>query len=76
MFRRVPIFTIRVVYKSGYTHDFEVTEFKINQTENGKKMSWVSVSDSNKPVDIASDLDHIESVWQVGFHHVWKWGSK
>ena len=53
------IFTIRIVYKSGYTHDFDVYDFKI-----GSKFSWETVDPNNKPILIG--VDDIAAVWQVG----------
>lgn len=54
------IFRVRIVYKSGYTHDFDCTDFTIS----GSKVSWESVDYSNKPVKIG--FDDIAAVWQVG----------
>jgi hypothetical protein len=60
MIKLTPIFKIRVVYKSGYTHDFEVYEFSVN----GGRYEWKAVSDDNKPVIIG--VDEIAAVYQVG----------
>lgn len=54
------IYTIRVVYKSGYTHDFDVYSFSF---EDGF-YSWEAVDVSNKPVVIGGT--EIAAVWQVG----------
>jgi hypothetical protein len=54
------IFKIRVVYKSGYFHDFEVRDFAIK----GGHWTWSSVDDANKPVLL--NVDAVESVWQIG----------
>ena len=54
------IFTIKVNYKSGISHTFDVTEFEFN----GRSFTLKPVEDSNKPVILGAD--HIESVWQVG----------
>lgn len=54
------VFRVRIVYKSGYTHDFECTNFTISKNE----VKWESVTDSNRPIRIG--LDDIAAVWQVG----------
>lgn len=54
------IFTVRVVYKSGYTHEFDVYEFE--STGNGFK--WRAADDTNKPLLIG--VDEIAAVWQTG----------
>lgn len=55
------IFRVRIVYKSGYTHDFECTDFEISNS----KVTWQSVSERNRPIKIG--LDDIAAVWQVGY---------
>jgi len=54
------IFMIRIVYKSGYTHDFETYNFKI---EDGR-YSWEPVSIDNHPLLLGAD--EVAAVWQVG----------
>lgn len=54
------IFKVRIVYKSGYTHDFECTDFEISD----KIVSWKSVSEHNRPLKIG--FDDIAAVWQIG----------
>lgn len=63
-----PVFNIRVVYKSGYTHDFEVTEFKISPTE----CSWKLDNPSNTPLRLG--IDDVAAVWQIGVRHKLKFG--
>ena len=46
MFKRVTVYKVRVVYKSGYIHDFETTQFSL---KNGV-YSWSNYSDTNKPI--------------------------
>jgi hypothetical protein len=67
MIKLVPIFTVRIVYKSGHTHDFECTKFSVN----GGRYSWTSVSDHNKPVQIGAE--DIAAVWQVGVRKKIAW---
>lgn len=64
----IPIYKIRIVYKSGYTHDFEVTEFNYSH---GKHANWTHVSDQNKPIVIG--LDEIAAVFQIGVRKVLRW---
>ena len=54
------IFTIKVNYKSGVSHTFDVTEFSL---ERGT-YRWKEVSQDNKPFLLGAD--NIESIWQVG----------
>lgn len=54
------IYTIRVVYKSGYTHEFDVYSFEMD----GSGVRWDAVTHQNQPIKIG--VDNIESVWQVG----------
>ena len=54
------IFTIKVNYKPGISHTFDVTEFSL---EHGT-FRWKEVSHDNKPILLG--VDNIESVWQVG----------
>lgn len=54
------IFRVRIVYKSGYTHDFECTDFEIS----GNKVTWASADEGNRPIKIG--LDDIAAVWQIG----------
>jgi hypothetical protein len=65
---RKTVFTVRVVYKSGYYHDFDVYKLTVK----GKTYQWESVDDRNKPIDIATrGADDIESVWQIGVRKKW-----
>lgn len=68
--RRVPIFKLKVVYKSGATHTFEVREFTVK----GGSWSWDSYDQTNKP--IVFGVDDIAAVWQVGVRHVVQFGRK
>jgi hypothetical protein len=65
-----PIFKVRIVYKSGYTHDFEVYSFSLA----GGVYRWESVNDDNKPVELGGT--EIAAVWQIGHRKVLRWGWK
>lgn len=54
------VYKVRIVYKSGYTHDFECTEFTISKTE----MSWDSANKKHRPLKIG--IDDIAAVWGIG----------
>jgi hypothetical protein len=62
-----PVFKIRVVYKSGYTHDLEATKFSVN---NGR-FSWEGVPAANSPLMFGAD--EVAAVWQLGVRHRIKW---
>lgn len=55
------VFKIRIVYKSGYTHDFECTEFIVE----GDGYKWRAIDDRNKPIKLG--VDDVAAVWQVGY---------
>jgi hypothetical protein len=57
---KVPVYTIRIVHKSGYVHEFDAYYFK--KTPDG--FSWESVSSGNHPTHL--DVDSIEAIYQVG----------
>jgi hypothetical protein len=54
------IFKIRIVYKSGYTHDFEVNNFEVNRGT----YTWDAVSEENNPLKLG--VDDIAAIWQIG----------
>jgi hypothetical protein len=54
------IFKLRVIYKSGYAIDFEVTEYEINAS----RMSWVSADVNTRPLHL--NYDEVSAVWKVG----------
>lgn len=59
--RLEPVFKLRVVYKSGYTHDFEATKFKIVP---GREAEWTPARHHNKPIHFG--IDDVAAVWQLG----------
>ena len=66
MFKRVTVYKVRVVYKSGYIHDFETTQFE----RNGGTYSWDNFYDENRPIQLG--VNEIAAVWQIGYRKVWK----
>ena len=66
----INIFTVRIVYKSGYTHDFEVTKFTIK----GGSYFWEHADDTNKPIQLGAD--EIAAVYQIGVRKKLVWGIK
>lgn len=61
------IYTVRVVYKSGYTHDFDVLTFSIDRGV----YKWDPVDDNNKPLLLG--VDDIAAFWQVGMRKRLTW---
>ena len=53
------VFRIRIIYKSGYTQDFDCTKFKIDHGG----LTWKAVGRAN-PLAIGSD--EIAAIWQLG----------
>ena len=70
MLKFTNIFTVRIVYKSGYTHDFEVTEFNIVRGN----YTWQHVCDANKPILLG--VDEIAAIYQVAVRKKLVWGWK
>lgn len=58
------IYTIRVVYDNGYTHDFDVYSFDVKNGE----YTWEAVGNMNKPIILG--VDHIIAVYQIGYKRV------
>lgn len=67
MLKRIPIFTVKIIYKSGAVHTFETTKFTVK----GGSYHWENVDNNNKPVVIG--VDEIAAVWQVGCRYKWSW---
>ena len=60
---------IRIVYKSGYTHDFYVVSFTVDRGN----WNWTACGATNKPVLIG--VDEIAAVYQVGKRYRLKFGA-
>jgi hypothetical protein len=54
------VFKLRVIYKSGYAIDFEVTEYEIGPSS----AKWVSAIEKKRPIQL--NYDEVASVWKVG----------
>ena len=59
MLKSKTIFTVRIVYKGGYVHDFEVLDFSVK----GGSYSWNALSETNKPLQLGAD--EIAAVWVI-----------
>lgn len=57
------VYTIRVVYKSGYTHDFDVTEFNVKY--NGGTITTLTWTPWNLQSPIFLGIDDVAAVWRV-----------
>lgn len=64
MFKLTQQFKVRVVYKSGYTHDFWATEFTVNAGGRNGAYTWTHVEENNKPLLLGAD--DISAVYVVG----------
>jgi len=56
-------YKVRIVYKSGYNHDFWVYNFSSTLNSQKQKISWHSCSSKNDSLHIG--IDEIESIWKV-----------
>lgn len=65
-----PVYKLRVIYKNGYTIDFEVTEYSISPT----KITWTNASEKFRPLNM--NYDEVASVWKVGQRKRLKFFSK
>lgn len=54
------IFTVRIVYKSGYTHDFDVYNFK----KEGRRIEYECADFVKRPLDLGNE--EIAAIWQIG----------
>lgn len=63
---KIKVYTVRIVYKSGYTHDFDVTAFSIKSGS----YSWAEFDVCNQAIMLGTD--EIAAVWQVGMREVEK----
>lgn len=57
--KRIPVFRIKIIYKSGATHEFWVKKFSMS----GGRYHWESAEDSNKPLLLG--VDEIAAVYQT-----------
>jgi hypothetical protein len=55
------VFKLRVIYKSGYAIDFEVTEYEISKSS----VKWVSAN-PKQVCPLLMNYDEVASVWKVG----------
>ncbi len=65
---------IRIVYKSGYIHNFWTRKCDMRRNADGSlaEISWDSIDDANRPILIG--INEIASVWQVGYTiRYWFW---
>lgn len=60
MAKKRDVFTIRIVYKNGYTHDFDVFNF----SKEGRRFSYEAADPVKRPLDIG--MDDIAAIWQIG----------
>ena len=58
------VFTIRIIYKSGYAIDFDCTEFTIT----GHQYKWTTYGEGVRPVLL--NIDEVAAVWQISHREV------
>lgn len=71
-FKFTPIFKIRIVYTTGYVHDFWCYSFIIRSTG----CTWKPVDISNKPIDMYHSREQVVAIWQVGTRRKLQWIKK
>jgi hypothetical protein len=54
------VFKLRVIYKSGYAIDFEVTEYEIGQS----RITWTSANFNFRPINM--NYNEVAGIWKVG----------
>ena len=64
------VYKLRVIYKSGYAIEFEVTEYEISP----EIMKWTSADDNFRPLHM--NYDEVAAVWKVGERKRLVWFSK
>lgn len=64
MTKRKDVFTVRIVYKNGYTHDFDVYSF----SKNGRRCEFEPADPVKRPLDMGTD--EIMAIWQIGHKSV------
>lgn len=62
--KRRDVFTVRIVYKSGYTHDFDVYSFN----EDGRRYVYEAADPVKRPLDIG--VNEVAAIWQIGHKSV------
>lgn len=64
MLSQVPIFKIRINYKSGHSEEMEALKFE-GETGPNLKFEWTQ-PEGTVIRPIYMNMDEVESVWQVG----------
>jgi hypothetical protein len=60
-------FKVRILYKSGNSHEVWMTKLNYNKSGIETKITWEAAYRSHGPVLFAPNLnDDIEAIWQVG----------
>ena len=62
--KRRDVFTIRIIYKCGVTHDFDVYSF----TKNGRRYEYEAADSVKRPLELGAD--EIAAIWQIGHKSV------
>lgn len=58
-----PFSKIRVVYKSGYVHDFDALSFDVT----ANRYNWTAADPYHRPIKLGAD--DVAAVWQIGISY-------
>lgn len=62
----VTVYTVRINYKSGIQEEIECLEFTVSKEDSKTRFSWkLPPKWGKRPIQLFSDDQCIESVWQV-----------
>jgi hypothetical protein len=65
MLSQIPIYKIRINYKSGHSEEMEVISFDFEKTGATVSLQWEQPKGTIiRPIHI--NVEEIESIWQVG----------
>lgn len=65
------VFTVRIIYKCGYVHDFECIKFKVTTSPNRVDVSWTNADPHHNPMMMG--LDDVAAIWQISNRWKFYW---
>jgi hypothetical protein len=68
-FKLIPVYNVRIIYKSGYFHDIEMLSFSYTP---GEKAKWEVEGESKRILSLG--IDEIAAVYQLGIRKKIVWG--
>ena len=66
--KMVPVFTIRIIYKSGATMEFDCFKFNVKKDGSRVTYSWQQADEVLGPIELGAN--DIAAVWQVGHREI------